>query len=210
MKVLITILIGLWVVGCGKSDEVKRLEEENQKLKAKLEEAAPSKPQDHGNKQKPQASENQETPADLLRNIYSLIQKDDYEKLKDCYFQWPDGSYTPYGSRSTGWDKFVEYIKKAKELEKENASVRTGFQPKPLKNLIDNYLDKLMPPPDAALKGYMSDGEFGKIDKRIVEIAKNRPQDITVFHYKRVEIHIIKIGGHHKILMWDGDLHGLE
>ena len=44
MKVLITILLGLLVVGCGKSNEAKRLEEENQKLKAELEEAAPSKP----------------------------------------------------------------------------------------------------------------------------------------------------------------------
>ena len=35
------------------------------------------------------------------------------------------------------------------------------------------------------------------------EIAKTRPQDITMFTYERVNILIIKFEGDHKLLFWE-------
>ena len=43
---------------------------------------------------------------------------------------------------------------------------------------------------------------FGE-DKRVAEIAKTRPQDITMFDFKGVHILIIKFEGEHKLLFWE-------
>ena len=98
MKILTTILAGLLVVGCGKTDEVKRLEEENQKLKAKLEEATPSKPQDQAQKQKEKPS-----LEERVIGSYDTSNQDGgrdwFVFQKDGTFEnWEDGVHTTDGT----------------------------------------------------------------------------------------------------------------
>ena len=134
-------------------------------------------------------SGNDNSPAGLLKKIHSLAQNEDYDKLKDCIFPFSDSKLP---------NMLIKGIKE-KKIGGDGA-----YTHKALKTLIDNHLGELKPAAGEALEICLSEGGggFGK-DKRVAEIAKTRPQDITMFDFKRVHILIIKFEGEHKLLFWE-------
>ncbi len=132
-------------------------------------------------------SGNDNSPAGLLKKIHSLAQKEDYDKLKDCIFPFSDSKLP---------NMLIKGIKE-KKIGGDGA-----YTHKALKTLIDNHLGELKPAAGKALEYCLREGGFGK-DKRVAEIAKTRPQDITMFDFKRVHILIIKFEGEHKLLFWE-------
>ena len=136
-------------------------------------------------------SGNDNSPAGLLKKIHSLAQNEDYDKLKDCIFPFSDSKLP---------NKLIKGIKE-KKIGGDGA-----YTHKALKTLIDNHLGELKPAAGKALEYCLREGEggggFGK-DKRVAEIAKTRPQDITMFDFKRVHILIIKFEGEYKLLFWE-------
>jgi len=129
------------------------------------------------------------TPTGLLKKIYALAQAEDYEKLQECIF--------PHSVQDLP-DMMLQGIKEQK------TGGDAAYSHKALKLLIDNHLDKLEPASGKALEycERENQGGFGQ-DKRVKEIAKTRPQDITMFTYERVNILIIKFEGDHKLLFWE-------
>jgi hypothetical protein len=135
-------------------------------------------------------AETENTPAGLLKKIYALAQKEDYEKLQECIF--------PHSVQRLP-DMMLQGIKEQKSTGGDGV-----YSHKALKILIDNHLDKLKPGAALALEYCVSEGNggFGK-DKRVAEIAKTQPQDITMFDFGRVHILIIKFEGEHRLLFWE-------
>jgi hypothetical protein len=129
----------------------------------------------------------------LLKKIYALAQAEDYEKLQECIF--------PHSVQDLP-DMMLQGIKEQK------TGGDAAYSHKALKLLIDNHLDKLEPASGKALEycERENQGGFGQ-DKRVKEIAKTRPQDITMFTYERVNILIIKFEGDHKLLFWESLTH---
>ena len=128
------------------------------------------------------------TPAGLLKKIYSLAQKEDYEKLNGCIFAFSDQSLP---------DMLLQRIKDKKTRGGDGA-----YSHKALKTLIDNHLGELKPAADEALEMCLPGGDFGE-DKRVAEIAEKNPEDITMFDFKGIHIVIIKHEGEHKLLFWE-------
>ena len=129
----------------------------------------------------PKAGVKDNSPSGLLKKIHSLAQKEDYDKLKDCIF--------PFSNKKLP----SLLIEGSKEKSKRGDGAYTH---KALKTLIDNHLGELKPAAGGALEYCVREGNggFGE-DKRVAEIAKNRPQDITMFDFKRFHILIIKFDG---------------
>jgi hypothetical protein len=129
------------------------------------------------------------TPAGLLKKIYSLAQKEDYERLQECIFPFVDKGLP---------DGLLQGIR-------EKAARGDGaYSHKALKLLIDNHLDKLEPAAGRVLEWCKREGgDALSEDKRVAEIAKDRPQDLTMFDYRNVHIIIIKFEGVHQLLFWE-------
>ena len=129
------------------------------------------------------------SPSGLLKKIHSLAQKEDYDKLNDCIF--------PFSNKKLP-SLLIEGLK---EKKKRGDGAYTH---KALKTLIDNHLGELKPAAGKALEYCVMEGNggFGE-DKRVAEIAKNRPQDITMFDFGHANILIIKFEGEHKLLFWE-------
>jgi hypothetical protein len=137
----------------------------------------------------PKAGVKDNSPSGLLKEIHSLAQKEDYDKLNDCIF--------PFSNKKLP-SLLIEGIK---EKKKRGDGAYTH---KALKTLIDNHLGELKPAAGKALEYCVMEGNggFGE-DKRVAEIAKNRPQDITMFDFGHANILIIKFEGEHKLLFWE-------
>jgi len=164
----ILVIIAVLVVGCEKKD---------------IPEPEANTPET------PKAGVKDNSPSGLLKEIHSLAQNEDYDKLKDCIFPFSDSKLP---------NMLIKGIKE-KKIGGDGA-----YTHKALKTLIDNHLGELKPAAGEALEICLSEGGggFGK-DKRVAEIAKTRPQDITMFDFKRVHILIIKFEGEHKLLFWE-------
>ena len=136
-----------------------------------------------------QKAQEENTPAGLFKKIYALAQEEDYEKLQECIF--------PHSEQDLP-DMMLQGIKEQK------GRGDAAYSHKALKLLIDNHLDELEPATGRALEYCVREGNggFGE-DKRVATIANTRPQDITVFHFERVAILIIKFEGEHKLLFWE-------
>ena len=137
----------------------------------------------------PKAGVKDNSPSGLLKEIHSLAQKEDYDKLNDCIF--------PFSNKKLP-SLLIEGIK---EKKKRGDGAYTH---KALKTLIDNHLGELKPAAGKALEYCVMEGNggFGE-DKRVAEIVKNRPQDITMFDFEGVHILIIKFEGEHKLVFWE-------
>jgi len=132
-------------------------------------------------------SGNDNSPAGLLKKIHSLAQNEDYDKLKDCIFPFSDSKLP---------NMLIKGIKE-KKIGGDGA-----YTHKALKTLIDNHLGELKPAVGRALEECLTGG-IGDTDKRVAEIAKTRPQDITMFDFKGVHILIIKFEGEYKLIFWE-------
>ena len=165
MKRLIILLLLIGIAGCGPDAETE---------KTKTSTANTDTPKEN-------------TPAGLLKKIYALAQKEDYEKLQECIF--------PHSEQDLP-DMMLQGIKEQK------GRGDAAYSHKALKLLIDDHLDKLKPAAGAFLESCMPDGDFGG-DERIAKIAKTRPQDITMFDFEQVHILIIKLEGEHKLVFWE-------
>jgi len=165
----ILVIIAVLVVGCEKKD---------------IPEPEANTPET------PKAGVKDNSPSGLLKEIHSLAQNEDYDKLKDCIF--------PFSNQKLP-NKLIKGIKE-KKIGGDGA-----YTHKALKTLIDNHLGELKPAAGEALEYCVREGGGGGFgeDKRVAEIAKNRPQDITMFDFKRVHILIIKFEGEHKLLFWE-------
>jgi len=128
-----------------------------------------------------------DSPAGLLKKIHSLAQKEDYDKLKDCIF--------PFSNQ-----KLPNML--IKGIKEKKIGGDFAYTHKALKTLIDNHLGELKPAAGIWLEWCLPGGSFGE-DKRVAEIAKTRPQDITMFDFKGVHILIIKFEGEHKLIFWE-------
>ena len=137
-------------------------------------------------------SGNDNSPAGLLKKIHSLAQKEDYDKLKDCIFPFPD--------HDQGLQELPNMLIKGVKEKKIGGDF--AYTHKALKTLIDNHLEELKPAAGRVLEWCLPGGDFGD-DKRVAEIAKTRPQDITMFDFEGVHILIIKFEGEHKLLFWE-------
>ena len=129
------------------------------------------------------------SPSGLLKKIHSLAQKEDYDKLKDCIF--------PFSAK--GLPSLL-----IKGIKERKIGGDFAYTHKALKTLIENLLGELKPAAGKALEYCVREGGggFGE-DKRVAEIAKNRPQDITMFDFGHANILIIKFEGEHKLLFWE-------
>lgn len=131
-----------------------------------------------------------DTPAELLRQIYTLSLQEDYEQISELVYP---GHYAQHDARKEA----------VAGIRKRVAHRDWAYSDESLKELIDHHLPELQPVSADLLKRlFLDGGSFGE-DQTLHNIAQTQPEKITAFDYQDAHILIVDVDGKQQLVFWE-------
>ena len=127
-----------------------------------------------------------DTPEKLLKKVYSLAEKEKYDKLKDHIYPLV-----------LGGDNYQDLI--IKGIKEKKRYGECAYSAEALAEIIKNHMEKF---------GQMSEDlrDYALNEVQDVELRKillERPEDLQIMQYKGITIGMVRIEEEFKLLYWE-------
>jgi len=127
-----------------------------------------------------------DTPEKLLKKVYSLAEKEKYDKLRDHIYPLVMGT-------DNFKDLIIEGIKDKKKYGE------CAYSGEALAEIIKNHLERFEP-----ISSDLRDYALNEVDDvELRKILLERPEDLQVLQYKGITIAVVRIEEEFKLLYWE-------